>query len=253
MFATLVPLSFPRIIKTNRVSHCVESYTILKMMWKKQRLGLWWKEYKSIHHLALGWGFPEEDGHTVSFSGSLGISCWIQRGHKKKPVQCKRPFFQYHNCFQYFFSEIIHFFIHFFPSPHISICFKSFPWTKARSRMHVPHVTLLAPSGCCNLDEKQKWSFNWNLKKGKVLGVRIFPNLRFVFFFIFFWRCLCFFWWFCCTELATQSMSPRNRRPSARNVGAWRVSPALDVLRCGVLEILPVLDEFDIEKWSWCR
>lgn len=92
-----------------------------------------------------------------------------------------------------------------------------------------------------------------NFKKRQRLGFGIFPNLRFVFFLFFLKMFVFFFWWFCCTELATQSMSPRNRRPSARNVGAWRVSPALDVLRCGVLEILPVLDEFDIEKWSWCR
>lgn len=117
----------------------------------------------------------------------------------------------------------------FFPSPHISMCFKSFPWTKARSRMHVPHVALLAPSGSCNLDEKQKWSFNWKLKKRPRLGVRIFPNLRFVFFLIFFGDVFFFvilLHWIGNTEHVSQEQTAvgKERRRLARVAGLGRAS-----------------------------
>lgn len=64
MFATLVPLSFPRIMtgkavlagKTNIVSHCMESFYDIENDVKKAEAGpmmsaLCRKEYKSIHHL----------------------------------------------------------------------------------------------------------------------------------------------------------------------------------------------------------
>lgn len=100
----------------------MESYTILKMMWKKQRLGLWclrmaekntspftilqnhrWIDASFAK--SLGWGFPEEDSHTVSFSGSLGILLYDPERSQKKRCTTQKTVFQYHKVFQYFFQK----------------------------------------------------------------------------------------------------------------------------------------------------